>query len=184
MARILVGASLFIVCRIQRSECERIFMGRSVLMIVSAVVALGLIAFCSCSKRASEAQRSCTRCCDRQVWARKRGAGSFGGIRCDPSVGREGVGCVPGRAGRGTARSRAGGGANWGMQWSAAKLEAARPKARARGSIRSSPWLWPVRILPLCGYGSYYNDPVECYVVRRRVMKRYGWRIRRVSVCD
>jgi hypothetical protein len=31
------------------------------------------------------------------------------------------------------------------------------------------------------GYSSYY-DP-GCYVVRRRVMTPYGWRIRRVTVC-
>ena len=37
------------------------------------------------------------------------------------------------------------------------------------------------------GYGGYYpyeGDEGVCYVVRRRVMTRYGWRIRRVSVCE
>jgi hypothetical protein len=34
------------------------------------------------------------------------------------------------------------------------------------------------------GYYPYYEDEGVCYVVRRRVMTRYGWRIRRVSVCE
>jgi hypothetical protein len=37
------------------------------------------------------------------------------------------------------------------------------------------------------GYGGYYpydGDAGVCYVVRRRVMTAYGWRIRRVSVCE
>lgn len=34
------------------------------------------------------------------------------------------------------------------------------------------------------GYYPYYEDAGVCYVVRRRVMTRYGWRIRRVSVCE
>jgi hypothetical protein len=38
------------------------------------------------------------------------------------------------------------------------------------------------------GYGGYYppyyGDAGVCYVVRQRVMTRYGWRIRRVSVCE
>jgi hypothetical protein len=34
------------------------------------------------------------------------------------------------------------------------------------------------------GYYPYYEDEGACYVVRRRVMTRYGWRIRRVSVCE
>jgi hypothetical protein len=33
------------------------------------------------------------------------------------------------------------------------------------------------------GYGSYYDD-AGCYLVRQRVMTRYGWRLRRVQVCD
>lgn len=33
-------------------------------------------------------------------------------------------------------------------------------------------------------YGGYYADDGGCYVVRRRVHTRYGWRIRRVEVCD
>ena len=33
------------------------------------------------------------------------------------------------------------------------------------------------------GYGTNYDDG-DCYLVRRRVMTRYGWRIRRVQVCD
>ena len=33
------------------------------------------------------------------------------------------------------------------------------------------------------GYGGYYDDG-GCYLVRQRVMTRYGWRLRRVQVCD
>jgi hypothetical protein len=31
-------------------------------------------------------------------------------------------------------------------------------------------------------YDNYYDDG-GCYLVGRRVMTRYGWRIRRVQVC-
>jgi len=34
------------------------------------------------------------------------------------------------------------------------------------------------------GYYPYAEDESVCYVARRRVMTRYGWRIRRVSVCE
>jgi hypothetical protein len=35
------------------------------------------------------------------------------------------------------------------------------------------------------GYGGYYDDDEGgCYLVRRRVMTRYGWRIRRVEICN
>jgi hypothetical protein len=34
------------------------------------------------------------------------------------------------------------------------------------------------------GYGGYYEDAGVCYVVRRRVLTPYGWRIRRVSICE
>jgi hypothetical protein len=34
------------------------------------------------------------------------------------------------------------------------------------------------------GYYPYYGDAGVCYAVRERVMTRYGWRIRRVSVCE
>ena len=34
------------------------------------------------------------------------------------------------------------------------------------------------------GYYPYVEDESVCYVARRRVMTRYGWRIRRVSVCE
>lgn len=34
------------------------------------------------------------------------------------------------------------------------------------------------------GYGSYAYDDGGCYLVRRRVMTPYGWRLRRVQVCD
>ena len=40
---------------------------------------------------------------------------------------------------------------------------------------------------PYYGYGGYlpyYGDEGVCYVVRQRVKTRYGWRIRRVSVCE
>jgi hypothetical protein len=40
---------------------------------------------------------------------------------------------------------------------------------------------------PYYGYGGYYpyyGDAGVCYVERRRVLTRYGWRIRRVSVCE
>lgn len=40
---------------------------------------------------------------------------------------------------------------------------------------------------PYYGYGDYYpyyGDEGECYIVHRRVLTRYGWRIRRVSVCE
>jgi hypothetical protein len=33
-------------------------------------------------------------------------------------------------------------------------------------------------------YYPYYEDEGVCYVVRQRVMTRYGWRIRRVNVCE
>jgi hypothetical protein len=34
------------------------------------------------------------------------------------------------------------------------------------------------------GYDSYAYDDGGCYLVRRRVMTRFGWRLRRVQVCD
>src|ERR1700687_6006910 len=34
------------------------------------------------------------------------------------------------------------------------------------------------------GYYPYYGDAGVCYVTRQRVIARYGWRIRRVSVCE
>jgi hypothetical protein len=43
------------------------------------------------------------------------------------------------------------------------------------------------------GYGGYYDAPYAysdysgdggCYLVRRRVLTSYGWRVRRVQVCD
>jgi hypothetical protein len=33
------------------------------------------------------------------------------------------------------------------------------------------------------GYGGYYDDDGGCYLVRQRVMTRYGWRLRRIQVC-
>jgi hypothetical protein len=36
------------------------------------------------------------------------------------------------------------------------------------------------------GYGGYYDDYYNggCYLIRQRVMTRYGWRVRRVQVCN
>lgn len=35
------------------------------------------------------------------------------------------------------------------------------------------------------GYSSYYYDDGGCYVVRRKVKtKKYGWRIRRIVICN
>jgi hypothetical protein len=34
------------------------------------------------------------------------------------------------------------------------------------------------------GYYPYYGDVGVCYAVRQRVLTRYGWRIRRVSICE
>jgi hypothetical protein len=34
------------------------------------------------------------------------------------------------------------------------------------------------------GYGGYYDDEGGCYLVRRRVRTRRGWRIRRVEICE
>jgi hypothetical protein len=42
-------------------------------------------------------------------------------------------------------------------------------------------------LYPYYGYGGYwpyYGDEGVCYAVRQRVKTRYGWRIRRVSVCE
>src|SRR6266850_2471967 len=37
---------------------------------------------------------------------------------------------------------------------------------------------------PYGGYYPYYGDAGACYAVRRRVWTAYGWRVRRVSVCE
>lgn len=34
------------------------------------------------------------------------------------------------------------------------------------------------------GYWPYYGDVGVCYAVRQRVKTRYGWGIRRVSICE
>ncbi len=34
------------------------------------------------------------------------------------------------------------------------------------------------------GYYPYYGDRGVCYEVRQRVLKPYGWRTRRVSICE
>lgn len=33
------------------------------------------------------------------------------------------------------------------------------------------------------GYEGYYDDDGGCYLVRRRIHTRYGWRIRPVEIC-
>jgi hypothetical protein len=33
------------------------------------------------------------------------------------------------------------------------------------------------------GYSGYYDDEGACYLARRRVRTRHGWRIRRVEIC-
>ena len=33
-------------------------------------------------------------------------------------------------------------------------------------------------------YDSYAYAPSDCYLVRRKVMTRFGWRVHRVRVCD
>lgn len=37
---------------------------------------------------------------------------------------------------------------------------------------------------PPAYYGGSYYDEGACYLVRRRVMTPYGWRVRRVRVCS
>jgi hypothetical protein len=34
------------------------------------------------------------------------------------------------------------------------------------------------------GYGGYYEDEGGCYIERRRVRTRHGWRVRQVEVCE
>jgi hypothetical protein len=34
------------------------------------------------------------------------------------------------------------------------------------------------------GYWPYYGDEGVCYAVRQRVKTRYGWRMRRISICE
>jgi hypothetical protein len=34
------------------------------------------------------------------------------------------------------------------------------------------------------GYDSYAYGDGDCYLVRRRVLTPFGWRVRRVQVCD
>jgi hypothetical protein len=34
------------------------------------------------------------------------------------------------------------------------------------------------------GYYPYYGDLGVCYEVRQRVLKPYGWRVRRISICE
>ena len=44
-----------------------------------------------------------------------------------------------------------------------------------------------VSVYPNYGYGGYYpyyGDLGVCYEVRQRVLKPYGWRVRRISICE
>jgi hypothetical protein len=34
------------------------------------------------------------------------------------------------------------------------------------------------------GYYPYFGDAGVCYAVRQRVLTRYGWRTRRISICE
>jgi hypothetical protein len=46
---------------------------------------------------------------------------------------------------------------------------------------------WGFGPYPYYGYGGYwpyYGDAGVCYAVRQRVLTRYGWRVRRVSICE
>jgi hypothetical protein len=46
---------------------------------------------------------------------------------------------------------------------------------------------WGPGFYPYYGYGGYwpyYGDQGVCYAVRQRVKTRYGWRTRRVSICE
>jgi uncharacterized membrane protein len=55
------------------------------------------------------------------------------------------------------------------------------------GGFRGGGFGFGLGLYPYYGYGGYwpyYGDEGVCYAVRQRVMTRYGWRIRRVSVCE
>ncbi len=46
---------------------------------------------------------------------------------------------------------------------------------------------WGLGLYPYYGYGGYwpyYGDVGVCYAVQQRVRTRYGWGIRRVSICE
>ena len=55
------------------------------------------------------------------------------------------------------------------------------------GGFRGGGFGFGLGLYPYYGYGGYwpyYGDAGVCYAVRQRVKTRYGWRIRRVSVCE
>ncbi len=55
------------------------------------------------------------------------------------------------------------------------------------GGFRGGGFGFGLGLYPYYGYGGYwpyYGDEGVCYAVRQRVKTRYGWRIRRVSVCE
>ncbi len=57
---------------------------------------------------------------------------------------------------------------------------------RGRG-FRGAGFGFGLGLYPYYGYGGYwpyYGDEGVCYAVRQRVLTRYGWRIRRVSICE
>jgi len=55
------------------------------------------------------------------------------------------------------------------------------------GGFRGGGFGFGLGLYPYYGYGGYwpyYGDEGVCYAVRQRVKTRYGWRIRRVSICE
>jgi len=55
------------------------------------------------------------------------------------------------------------------------------------GGFRGGGFGFGLGLYPYYGYGGYwpyYGDEGVCYSIRQRVKTRYGWRIRRVSVCE
>jgi uncharacterized membrane protein len=52
------------------------------------------------------------------------------------------------------------------------------------GGFRGGGFGWGLGLYPYGYYPPYYGDVGVCYAVRERVKTRYGWRIRRVSICE
>jgi hypothetical protein len=55
------------------------------------------------------------------------------------------------------------------------------------GGFRGAGFGLGLGLYPYYGYGGYwpyYGDAGVCYAVRQRVMTRYGWRVRRISICE
>jgi hypothetical protein len=55
------------------------------------------------------------------------------------------------------------------------------------GGFRGAGFGLGLGLYPYYGYGGYwpyYGDEGVCYAVRQRVKTRYGWRVRRVSICE